>query len=369
MASTDVDTLLKPISESEPCGPDLRHDGRYMQVVRDAEGKSEDPFTNTPAEDPNWREVRDGCVELLAKSRDLRLGVLLAVSEAKLDGYVGLERGLRFVRGCVETYWDSVHPQLDPEDNNDPLMRANILSAMCSPIGTYGDTVKFLERVRALPLCESRQLGRYSLEDFALASGALTLPEGSARTKPELNLIEAALAETDLEQLQSTLGAVEKSLEHAKGIDSAFNGKVKTDQGIDCSGLIKMLGDGLAHLKRHVALKTGQPVEGDGSGGGGAGAGGSSGGGAGGANGGGGGGGGGSFSISGEVRTAAEAVVALEAVCRYYEQREPSSPVALIVQCAKQCVNKDFLTLTGIVKPEYVAMLREISQSGNPPTS
>jgi len=361
LPSVDVDTLLKPISDAEPCGPDLRHDGRFMQVLRDAEGSPEDPFNNKPAEDPSWREVRDGCVELLARSRDLRVGVILVVSEAKLDSYPGLELGLRFLRGCLETYWDTVHPQLDPEDNLDPMMRANTLAALSAPIGTMGDTVRLLERVRALPLSDARQLGKFSLEDFAIASGALTLPEGSSRSKPELGLIEAALQETDLELLQGLLQAVDQSVQHAKAIEQAFNSKVKPGLGIDLSALIKMLSDALAHLRRHVALKTGGTAPDAGTGGDSAGGVGSLSALPGGA------GGGAGFSIGGAVRSPRDAAVALDAVCQYYAQAEPSSPVNLIIQCARVCVGKDFLTLTGLLKPDAVEVLRVLSQADNPP--
>jgi len=358
LPSVDVDTLLKPMSESEPCGPDLRHDGRFMQVLRDSEGSPEDPFNNKPAEEPSWREIRDGCVELLARSRDLRIGVVLVVSEAKLESYAGLELGLCFLRGCLETYWDTVHPQLDPEDNLDPMMRANTLAALSAPIGTMGDTVRLLERVRALPLSDARQLGKFSLEDFALASGALTLPEGSSRSRPELGLIEAALQETDVELLQSLLQAVDQSVQHAKAIEQAFNSKVKPGMGIDLSALTKILSDALAHLRRHVALKTGAPAPdgpagGDSGGAGGVGALSGSAGGA-------------AFRIGGAVRSPRDAAVALDAVCQYYSQAEPSSPVNLIIQCARVCVGKDFLVLTGLLKPDAVELLRVLSQADRP---
>lgn len=354
MASFEADSLLKPISEAEPSGPDLRHDGRFMQVVRDAEGTPDDPFTNTPGKEPNWREVRDGCVELLARARDLRVAVLLALCESRLDGYAGLERGLKVVRGCIETFWDSVHPQLDPEDAMDPLMRANILSALSAPIATFGDTIKFLERVRSLPLCESRQLGRYSLEDFAIASGALALPEGSTRTKPEITVIEAAFQETDLEKLQATLASVEACSAHVQAIQAAFNAKVKPNQSVDLSGLTKLLADVLAHLRRHVAARTGAPAP-DETGGGGP------------QSGGAGGGHSGGAAISGQVRSSGDVRVALDAVIQYYEANEPSSPVALIVKCAKQAAGKDFLTLSELIDPEAVKVLRKIGIPEAPP--
>ncbi|CAN5806607.1 type VI secretion system protein TssA [soil metagenome] len=356
MPAVDVEALLKPISESDPSGPDLQYDGRFMQVARDAEGKPEDQFTKTPAQEPNWREVRDGAIEVLARGRDLRMGVLLAAGETRVEGYPGLERGLRFLRGCVEQHWDSVHPRLDPEDGLDPLMRANALATLSAPVGTFGDSVRFIERVRALPLCDSRQLGRYSLEDFAIASGALPLPEGSTRAKPELKLIEAAFLETDLDQLKATLAAIEKSVEHAKAVEASFNGKVKPGQGIDWTALNKVIADAQSHVRRHVSARTGAPagadgaaLSADGAGGNRAGA----------------GGGGGGFSISGSIGSPADATVALEAIAAYYARNEPSSPVALIVHCAKQCVGKDFTTLSDLISHDTVKIFKELASAGD----
>src|SRR5947209_15550035 len=49
---------------------------------------------------------------------------------------------------------------LDPEDNNDPLQRMNLLSVLSAPLGSAGDPMRFIERLREIPVANSRQLGR-----------------------------------------------------------------------------------------------------------------------------------------------------------------------------------------------------------------
>ncbi len=55
----------------------------------------------------------------------------------------------------IQAYWDGVHPRLDPDDDNDPTMRLNILATLAAP-----DT---LAALRATPLVSSRTLGRYRI--------------------------------------------------------------------------------------------------------------------------------------------------------------------------------------------------------------
>ena len=57
----------------------------------------------------------------------------------------------------VETYWEGLHPRLDPADGNDPTMRVNILATLAAP--------DVLSTVRATPLISSRTVGRFSYRD------------------------------------------------------------------------------------------------------------------------------------------------------------------------------------------------------------
>ena len=78
MAVVHVESLLKPLSEENPCGENLRWDRRYLEVERLAEGKEETQFS--AAEEPDWREVRDGCAELFARGKHLRVAVLMTLA-------------------------------------------------------------------------------------------------------------------------------------------------------------------------------------------------------------------------------------------------------------------------------------------------
>jgi type VI secretion system protein ImpA len=96
----------------------------------------------------------------------LRIALILAVAELELHGIAGFTESLALLRALLERYWPHLHPQLDPAENNDPLQRMNLIASIAMPIGSFGDDFRILERLRAAPLCDSIQMGSYSLSDI-----------------------------------------------------------------------------------------------------------------------------------------------------------------------------------------------------------
>ena len=132
----DVEKLLLPISPESPCGDDLSYDPAFLEIEQIAAGKPEQQVGATiiPAEDPDWKQLRARCADLLGRTKDLRVVMHLALASVKLDGIPGLRDGLALLRGVLERYWEQVHPQLDPGDGNDPLVRMNIISGLTEPL-------------------------------------------------------------------------------------------------------------------------------------------------------------------------------------------------------------------------------------------
>jgi type VI secretion system protein ImpA len=337
----NIESLLKPLSEAAPCGENLRWDRRYLEVERLAEGKEETQFS--AAEEPDWREVRDGCVELLARGRHLRVAVLLALAALRQEGYPGLRDALKVIQGLLEQYWDQVFPQLDAEDNNDPTERVNSLSALVTPMATFGDKLKLLDRVQEAAICESRQLGKFSMRDVAIAGGTLEVAETADKPKPTLQVIDAAFEETDPQTLEQIATAIEESAASLQAIEDIFEQKCGAGVGPQPEGFKTLLRDAALQVRRHMAgggeggdgqAQPGEETGGEGGGGG---------------------------RINGEVNSPNDALLALEKVSRYYAANEPSSPVGLIVAGAVQMVGKSFQEIAKVLTPEVVNMLLAIS--------
>lgn len=351
MGVINVESLLKPISDEAPTGENLKWDRRFLEIERLAEGKEGTQFSEP--EEPNWREVRDGCVEVLARGRHIKMGVLLTLAAVRIEGFTGLRDGLAVLQGFLQQYWESVYPQLDAEDNNDPTERVNSLAALTTPLATFGDKLKFLDRIYEAPLCEGQISGKFSLRDIAIAAGTLAFDaETAGRPKPTLALIDSAFMETDPARLAEIDAAIDQAAASVQAIDQVFNDKLRAGEGPNLQPLKALLKDASVQLKS----RTGQAVPVDGTSG---------------APGqpGSGGGGGGGASLSGDVTTAQDAIRALEKVVTYYERYEPSSPVPLIVKGALLMVGRGFLDITSILDPAAIDILKRVSTPIEPPAT
>ena len=103
MAILDVERLLEPVSEESPCGPNLEYDDLFISFEDAARGKAEQQYGETiiPAEEPDWREVRRLGVDLLSRTKDLRVGCLLARSLLETDGLPAFAEALVLIRGYL----------------------------------------------------------------------------------------------------------------------------------------------------------------------------------------------------------------------------------------------------------------------------
>jgi len=341
----NVESLTKAIEGENPCGENLRWDRAFLELETIAKGKEETQFQ--AGEEPDWREVRDKAVELLAKGRHLRLGILLIVAGTRLEGFPGLRDGLAVLRAWLEQYWDQAWPILDAEDNNDPTERVNSLAALSTPLFTFGDTTKLLDRVYESPVCESRQLGMFSLKDIAIAAGTLNdktpAAEGQeAKPKPTLDVIDGAFAETDQERLEELAKAAEEADQHAEAISNVFTEKCGAGIGPDVTPLRTILKDAITQIRRHLGQEVGGGDEAQGEAGGAS-------------------SGEGGAAISGSVRNSRDALQALDKIIQYYELAEPSSPVPLVCRCAQRLVGKGFQEIARVLTPDVVTTLENIS--------
>jgi type VI secretion system protein ImpA len=337
MTAIDVAALLEPVSEGSPCGPSVEYDEEYIDLEKAARGvaREEDASGKVvrEAEPPNWPEVERLALELTAKSKDLRVAIYLARARLAVDGLPGFSETLGLIDGYLRDFWPSVHPQLDPADDNDPSIRVNTLAALC-----HNETV--LRELRLAPLTQSRQFGRISYRDYAVAAG-LTPPPPPARggdeRPPDASRIEAAFADTSVEALQEVQQAAAASLQHLGSIDETLTEHLGAGNGPDFTPLEKQVGEIKGVLDKELAKRGGGeqeiPVDGEssiaphavGSGG---------------------------MAAAGVmVRSREDVLLLLDRICRYYSDFEPSSPVPLILNRTKRLVTMNFLDILKDLTP------------------
>jgi len=136
MTILDIANLLAPISGDARSGPNLEYDPGFTALERAATGKPEQVIggSTTAAEPPDWAVALSLALELLARTKDLRVAVLAARALLYRNGVEGFAEGLALLRGLLEQHWSTVHPQLDPDDDNDPTMRITALAALSTPM-------------------------------------------------------------------------------------------------------------------------------------------------------------------------------------------------------------------------------------------
>ena len=345
MSIVDIDALMQEADPASPSGPNLEYDPEFLELEQAILGKPEVQYgdTVTPAVPPEWKVVRRLSADLLARSRDLRLAVSLLRSAMALHGMAGCADGLRLIEQLLEQRWDSVHPQLDPDDGDDPMLRINSLAVLA-------DAGTFLRELKEAPLIVLPGLGPLSIRALEIASGELAPPEGEARL--EFSSIQAALSDTELEREQALAAALKQAYDSAVNIEVILVRQVGSSQALNLDALTRNLKRARDFVAEHLAERTGSDVaapdqQGAPAGGGAPAA------------------AGGTLrapaAISGEIASRADVIRMLDKICRYYAQNEPASPVPLLLERAKRLVPKNFFEVLEDLAPDGMSQLLMVS--------
>ena len=329
----EIEPLLAPLSDEEPCGPDLRYDPDMQALEQAGEGKPETQYGDKvfPAEPPDWPQVNERALALAGRTRDVRLAVWLARSGARLHGLPGAWRGLQLLRGLLEQRWDFAHPQLDAEDNNDPTMRLNALVPLARAEAVLGD-------LRAAGIGSRR--GSMTLRELELGFGR-DEPHGDEPRPTEAGVLQglAELTAADPEAAEALAGCAEA----AQAIVDAVEAHVGS-AAPDLSAFTRLLAVGPLALKRLASEATAaEPTHDDGDGG----SIGNS--------------GGNAVGGGGAIRNRADAARELERVCEWLERHEPSNPAPLLIRRAQRLMNMSFIEIIQDMAPGGIDQVQTIA--------
>jgi len=365
MSAIDVDALLKELSAEAPAGADVEFDPAYFALEKLAQGTPESVMGDEvkPAAEPEFGAVKKAALALFEKTRDLRVAMILATALLKEDGLLGFRDGVALIKGFIEKLWDQFYPKLDPSDNNDPMIRVNILKGFDGD-GSAADLYKFKHRVREAVLTNSQQrIGRFCYRDVQIAKGEIPPPpakEGQqAAAPPDTKLINAAFEDTPTEHLIDQQTALTETVELLNALDAALAAKIGAGQGPDMTGLKDILNLVKGVLDEQLAKRGIGEAPASAA----AGAGGSAAGGAGAHPAGGG------VALTGEISSRSDVVRVLDKICEYYERFEPTSPVPIFMQRAKRLVTMNFVDLIKDLAPEAMAKIDVFTgSSGDKPS-
>ena len=352
MAPLDLTGGLPDIDADSPAGPNLELDPEFGELERAATGTPERQYGETiiPAVEPEWKDVAAKAEALLERTRDLRVLVHLAVARLHLTGLADYAGVVGTIRALLEARWEHVHPQLDPEDDNDPTLRANALLRL-------GDPALVLRVLRTSPLAASRREGAVSWRTIGISTGAIE--SDAPEEKKSDAVIRAAFVDSGAEKVGALCDAVRAALRDLTGITAVFDANCGFGYGPDFAPVTKLL-----HEIQHYLEKYAPPASPDA----------------------------GTAELVGEetasastgpvpgaarpavvtpasltsVENRADALRLLDLVCRYYEDHEPSSPLPFLIQRARNLADKNFLEILQDLAPDGVGQAQMIVQSREP---
>lgn len=333
----DITELLKPVSAQQPCGVQLNiGDPSYLKLQHDVE--SEDKTAS------KWRDIEQQSVQVLKRSKDLQVILYLIRALIYTEGLAGFHAGLSLLHQTLANDWDTLYPELERDDDEPALRRANIIKEL-------NDFGRVMNPLRSqVALVNDRQLGRFTLRDIEIATGQCKLPEGE--TKHDEAVIQAAFDQATDALRDTTLPLLTDCLTVISAIDTTFvaaDVKGITKQ-VDVKGITKQVkdmqnacrrfcpqlepveseqeDDSLASTESIPTIKS-RPV-------------------------------------SGAIETRDDVVNALDKICAYYKQKEPSSPVPLLLERAKILVKADFNEIVQNLLPEAIKQLELIKGTSQP---
>ena len=333
MSVFDVDQLIAPVSDESPSGDNLEYEPEFGELERAAQGKAEQQMGDevVEAEPADWRSVVKQSEELLGRSKDLRLAVYLTRGGLNVHGPQGLADGIAVVRGLLESQWDTVHPQLDEEDNDDPTFRVNSVMQL-------SDTAGMLHELLLMPIVSSKAVGRFGLRDVRVAAGDLQPLDDSAQV-PDPALINAAFMDCDLDELQADAAAIDAVIEDLGKCEAIFAEKIGAANSPDIDGLVKEVKEirksyAEALLSRGIGVEQADAEDGGSAA---------------------------PARISGEVNSREDVTLLIGKICTFYERNEPSSPIPILLQRVNRLVSMDYLEIMAELTPDAVKQAKALA--------
>jgi type VI secretion system protein ImpA len=296
MGMTDLEALLRPVSDDARCGPDLdaAGDPAYVDLGVAAEWKEAKYVGEqevSPAVAPDWPKVKESASALLAVSKDLRIAKHYVAALAYSEGLPGFAAGVRLLRDLIDRYWDALHPALEGAEDD---WRRNLVMDLNGERGALGG-------LREAPIAESRKIGRFTVRDIEVLDGAAAPAANATAPTPEL-LSDLQSIQAAFRQHQPSAGLefpmVEKLLRRAQ----------------------QVLGDALGvEPAADAAPADGEaPDKGEGH---------------------------------GKLRSRADARRQLESVCDFLERTEPAHPAPLLIRRAARLLDLSFIDIIRDLAP------------------
>jgi type VI secretion system protein ImpA len=335
----NLELLLNEISPGSPCGENLEEDSLFLQLQDEARFIEERQMGDSilPAEEPDWKTVQSLALQLLERTRDIQIAMHLTCALLRTDGINGLNQGLTLLKAWLENYWDSVYPLQDADDDY-PILRVNTLSSL-------NDYTLVRGPINHIPLTQSA-LGCFSWRDIEIANNKIKPAQDE--DQHELSVIEAAFDDTNFDTLKKLAQSIKQALDHAQAITAVVVDKADAVNAPDLSGLTDLLQRISTYVSEKVQQRerleiTTNEIESN------------------------------AATEQTDVNVAVannvkkpgihsrnDVGLAIDEICKYFDQYEPSSPVPFLLLRAKKLLTMNFMEIMRDMTPDAVNQAEDI---------
>ena len=161
--TVEIAPLLAPISVEEPSGESLLYDQTYDQLKEAVRGGGRSQLDHQEATPPDWRTVVSlASAALTSRTKDLQIAAWLTEALTRTHGFAGLRDGLRVLRGIQESFWDTLHPQVE---DGDLEFRAGRLSYL-NDSSAAAARESLAAGIEAIPLTDGKAGEAYGYVDY-----------------------------------------------------------------------------------------------------------------------------------------------------------------------------------------------------------
>ncbi|MCG8613636.1 MAG: type VI secretion system protein TssA [Pseudomonadales bacterium] len=252
----NIESLLKPITEDQPCGPDLRENGSLeYQKLKDARrtiasltrARKFDSQAD-PEIDDLWREIYKVAPQVLEEqAKDLEVAAWYAEAALKLYGFQGLRDAFKLIQQLVEAFWDDLYP-LPDEDG---------LETKVFPItGLNGEDGRgtLILPIKNIPLSENyADAFTYNLYDRCVEAAKMTDDDAQRQRFEDIGLtmpdIQAQVDASSLDFCRNLLSDLEECLQNFNDMSTLLDEKCGYQYAPPSSAIKQSLSDVLEAVK------------------------------------------------------------------------------------------------------------------------
>ncbi|MDR2480849.1 MAG: type VI secretion system protein TssA [Spirochaetaceae bacterium] len=341
-----IEELAVPLEGENPAGENLEYDTLYLELDTLAVPVPESQMGDSKIEghEPDWKKLKDNCLELWKRTRDLRVAVYIVVAETAVGGLKECRDALKIVEFLMRDMWETLYPRLDPDDGNDPTERLNILAMLSPDPGSFNDPIMFIAKFRLLRLIPALP---YTLRDYLISINELESPSGQ---NIDANLITGEFMRIPLEEIREQASVAEDIKETIAAICACANEKMgdagtlsMASLSAEVNRLCKFFAGYLESFGAEDASSNTEAFAGAGpelaqmAGGGGA------------------------FNLSSfRASSRADALLLLRKGAEYFQLQEPNSPIPLLIKRAMRFSEMNFIDLIEDIVPDALSRGKEV---------